>query len=428
VLCCSLVPRVFLTWRADQIEQLSGAIPDSTTYLGPAFNLVRKGAFLDARGTPEVARTPGYPFFLAGLITIVGRNMREVLILQSIILSLSVVIIYMFARRTLPPVMAFTGGLLAAFSPWGAVLAGLPLSDGMFVLILALMFLVMKLVEEVFPSWVVVGGAIIGFLTSFAVLVRPVWPLVVLIPGALLFCCGLRRKEVWLLVIVTLVCAATPIELWKWRNQKVAHFNGLSDIPGKTVWRYLAARVVAEATGQDRHFVAGAFTDEDRQWSLTVPVQQAENQRLQQAKAIFMQHPFLTVYSFVRSATEHAIHPSPDVLSWAKLNFHGDFFILGSIWLAMLVLAFFGLCSHANSEWDHGDINRRWLSAVMGVCVLLTLMSGVSFAAGSRLRAPLELIIPFLAATGLLRVIRPVRASVPYTQQRVFPTASRQKS
>jgi hypothetical protein len=40
------------------------------------------------------------------------------------------------------------------------------------------------------------------------------------------------------------------------------------------------------------------------------------------------------------------------------------------------------------------------------ICLLLTLSSGISFGAGSRLRAPLELIVPLLAAVGLVRAIR----------------------
>ena len=60
----------------------------------------------------------------------------------------SVLILYLFARRILPPVMAFTGSLLAAFSPWSAVKAGFLLSEGFYILVLALLFYLMSLLRR----------------------------------------------------------------------------------------------------------------------------------------------------------------------------------------------------------------------------------------------------------------------------------------
>jgi hypothetical protein len=45
------------------------------------------------------------------------------------------------------------------------------------------------------------------------------------------------------------------------------------------------------------------------------------------------------------------------------------------------------------------------------IALALTASSGISFAAGSRLRAPLEAIIPLLSAVSLVRAIR----SIPVT-------------
>jgi 4-amino-4-deoxy-L-arabinose transferase-like glycosyltransferase len=404
VLFCSTSVRIFLAWRADPIEMTNGAIPDSTTYLTPAHNLAEKGAFINARGAPEVGRTPGYPVFLAALMVLTGPDLRQLLLLQSVILSIGVVVLYWLARRILPPVMAFIGALLAAFSPWGAVLAGLPLSDGLFLLLLALIFFVMKLTDEAHNiSAVVFGGVCVGLLTGMAVLVRPIWPLVILVPGALFLCYGPKRKGVWLLLTATLVCTVTPLELWRERNQREAQFNGLSDVAGTTAWRYLAARVRAEANGQNRHRISELAYQEDRDWGLSG--QEADDERWRRAKAIFREHPLLTVYSFARSATEHTVHPSPDVLGPAKLNFHGDYFVFASLWGGLLIFAYLGWRYVPNPDRDDGVIGRCWLSTILVICGFLTLASGISFAAGSRLRAPLESIVPLLAAVGLVRVI-----------------------
>jgi hypothetical protein len=145
-----------------------------------------------------------------------------------------------------------------------------------------------------------------------------------------------------------------------------------------------------EVNGHDRFAIKDAAMQDERNWSLSV--QEADNERWRRANSVFREHPFLTVYSFARSATEHAIHPSPDVLVPARLNFHGDFFLLALLWGVILTLAIFGLLSllGPNAARDDGEIDRRWLLTFLVICLLLTRRSGISFGAGSRLRAPLE--------------------------------------
>lgn len=410
VLFCSTGPRVFLAWRAaaDPVE-LVASIPDAGTYLASADNLIAAGTFRDYEGEPDVSRTPGYPVFLAVIMSLVGWNLRAVLIAQAIVLSSGVLILYWLSRKILPQVMALTACLLAAFSPWGAVLAGLPLSDGLFLALLALIFLSIKFVEES-SSLVsrVFGSAWVGLLTGGAVLVRPIWPLVIFVAGALLFRYGFKRKGIWVLLIAMLVCASTPLSLWKERNRREGQLNSLSDIPGKTVWRYLASRVTAEANGQNRHKVSSSAYQEERNWGL-LSRQEADNERWRRAMVIFREHPLLTVYSFTRSAVEHTIHPSPDILAYARLNFSGDFIVLAGLWTGLLILAFFGSLCERNPAWDDGTIDRSWLLTILVICGLLTLSSGISFGAGSRLRAPLELIIPLLAGIGLSRAAHAFR-------------------
>jgi Dolichyl-phosphate-mannose-protein mannosyltransferase len=405
ILLCSTTFRFFLAWRADAHELLQ-LYSDGGTYLNPAMNLLDKGAFLDGSGAPMIDRTPGYPAFLAGIMLLVGRNLREIMITQAMILSFGAVFLYCFGRRVLPPVMAFTGGLIAAFSPWGAVLAGIPMSDGLFLLLLTLIFFVMKLTEGAHSSKLLLGGSFAGLLTGAAVLVRPLWPLVIFIPVAFLFCYGPKRKGAWILLSVTLLCAATPVELWRQRNEREAQFAQLTDITGKTAWRYLAARVLAEINDQNRHDVATVIDRDDRKWSTLLTRQEADDERWRRAKAVFTEHPYVTAYSFMRSAIEHAIHPSPDVLRAARLDFTHDLEVLGILWGGLLLMCgYAGFRCRSDPILDDGRIEWRWLLAIAVVCLILTLLSGLSFAAGSRLRAPLEAIVPLMAAIGLVRVV-----------------------
>jgi len=412
VLIASLVPRLFLTLSADPKDLVAS---DSGTYFTPAENLLAHGAFLNGRQMPEVSRTPGYPVFLSAIMVLTGKtlgwdDLGTILIIQTGILSFSVVFLYWLARRILPPVMALTGALLAAFSPWGAVRAGFALTEGLYLLVLVLLFLMMYLLIEHATklSAVLLGAGLVGLLTSAAVFVRPIWPLVPLVAIALFLLCRDKRQRAWILVAVMLVCAATPLYLWKARNLHEAQFDGLSTIPGKNASQYLVPSVKALLKGAegDRWAMKTAAEEEDRRWSQGLSLQETTDERWRRANAFFLEHPFLTVYAFALNAGEAIIHPHPGILKPAGLNFSGDTWVLGGLWAAFLIFAGLGLVCTPDRERDDGLIQRKWTVTLLAICLILTLVSGITFGAGSRLRAPLELIVPLLAAIGLVRLIR----------------------
>lgn len=411
VLIASLVPRLFLTLSAD-LQELK--FPDSPTYFANAVSLLERGEVLDGRQKPEVFRTPGYPVFLVAIMVATGKSLHgedlhTVLVVQTVVISWSVVLLYWLARRILPPVVAFIGACLAAFSPWGAVMAGFALTEGLFLLNLALLFFVMYLVVEGTEklSAVLVGGGFIGLLTSAAVFVRPIWPLVALVAIALFVLCGDRRKKAWILVTVMLICAASPLYLWKDRNLREAQFDGLNVGPGVNAYHYFASSVKMQLRGaeEDRWSLKKAAEEEERQWSQGLTLQEINDERWRRAKAVFQEHPFLTVSAFALNAGEALIHPNPHILKPAGLNFTGDTWVLGGVWIALLLLAGVGLCCASDKDRDGGVVQKKWLVTLLGICLLLTLTSGITFGAGSRLRAPMELIVPLLAAIGLMRLI-----------------------
>lgn len=403
ILFSSAFPRAFLTWRADPVDLFNG---DAITYLRPAQSLIQRGAFLNGDGEPEVTRTPGYPAFFAAMLFLAGQDLRIALIVQAIVLSFGVVFLYWLARRILPPVMAFTGGLLAVFSPWGAVSASLPLTEGLFFFLLVLILFLINLIEKGPRTSIAVmlGGACVGLLTGAAVLVRPIWPVVPLVAVALFFRYGTRRKGVWFLLLTMSVGAIAPLTLWKGRSWREAGFNGLSDISGKAAWRYLASRVQAQVTDQDRFLLKDTATRDDQKGGLSI--QETDKERWRRAITVFREHPVRTVYSFVLTAAENVIHPLPDVLSHARLNFSGDFFALAVLWGGLLILACLGWRYPSEPGRDDGEIDRGWLLTMSVIALSLTSISGIVFGSGSRYRMPLELIIPLLAAVGLVRVVR----------------------
>lgn len=403
VLSCALSMRMLFTYRADP-EQL--LFPDSGTYLDPALSLRESGSFLNKHQAPEVTRTPGYPLFLAALMTCVGTDLRTLLIVQAAILSSSVVVLYWLAKHILPPVMAFTGALLAAFSPWASVRAGFLLSDGIFLLMLSVLLFVMYLVVRHArnAAMLVACGSLVGVLTSAVVFVRPVFPLIILVAGTMFLLHPAKKAGVWMLVASMVLSALVPLHLWKMRNLHEAQFAGFSDVSGKAAWQWLASAVKGQipAAGGDRWMMLRKAEEEETHWRLSL--QQADAERWRLAKEVFDAHPFLTAYVFMLNAGEALVHPQPNILTPAGLNFSGDAVVLGLLWGAFVLFAAVGI-GHIFGSTQPEGIDRNWLLAMLIICGVLTMTGGVSFGAGARYRIPLELIVPLLAGVGLVHMI-----------------------
>ncbi len=408
ILVCAVSVRLFFAYRAEPSHLV---FPDSGTYFDTAVNLQESGTFVNRYQKPEITRTPGYPFFLAALMTGFGKELRILLLVQAVILSSSVVLLYWLARHILPPVMAFTGALLAAVSPWGAARAGFLLSDGLFLMVLALLFVVMYIVVRFARTsgTVLAGGSLVGLLTSVVVFVRPVFPLIALVALAMFTLYPEKRVRAWLLVAAMIVCALVPLQLWKMRNLEEAQFHGFSDVSGKAAWQWLASSVkgqVAGATG-DRWAMLRAAEEAEAQW--TFSVQEAHDERWRLANEVFRAHPFSTVYVFGLNAGEALIHPQPSILTPAGLNFTGDAVALGGIWTALILCAAIGIRYLWSTTQSHECIDRNWLLMMLIICSALTLTAGVSFGAGARYRIALELIVPLLAGVGLVRLVTVIR-------------------
>jgi 4-amino-4-deoxy-L-arabinose transferase-like glycosyltransferase len=404
VLVFSASPRVFFALHVD-LDRATTYYSDAPTYLVPAHSILERGEFLDKTGQPYVHRTPGYPAFLSAIMFVFGQNLRTVLIVQSVFLASSVVVLYLLARLILPQLLAFVGGVFAALSPWSIILGGIPMSDGLFLALLVLIFYLMRLTVGSRESVsLACGGIWIGLLTGFAVLVRPLWILIPMIAIAFIYLYGRNRKYVWCLSVLVLIFASLPPMVWMQRNARELAFHGLSDITGLTLWHYLAARVRSELTGVDKSLVSVAA---DREIEiLKLSVQDADRERWRRSMVLFREHPLLTAYCFIRSAIEHSLNPSPDGLRVARLRFYGDYWILALLWGGLLFLSIIGFYYLYNHDGRNNIVQFPWLFAILIVCSVLTLCSGVSFHAGSRLRAPMEMIVPLLAGAGLPQMKR----------------------
>ena len=249
--------------------------------------------------------------------------------------------LYWLARTILPPVMAFTGCLLACFSPWSIVRSGLILTEGLYLLLLVLAFALIRSLEvaekrTLATLWAVLAGIVVGAI----VLVRPVW-FIVPIMGTITFLrLGLKRKGVFLLVAVMLVSSIMPLHVWTLRNIEQGQFNGLSHVPGKAAWFYRGF-TRKNPSGQYGS-LAGHEERLSEDGGVGLPREKADRNRWNKKQHRCSLKPSLLNRVELLVECGRALHlPSPDSDTGTP-DFRGDFCLLALPWIGFLGLAYVG--------------------------------------------------------------------------------------
>ncbi len=146
--------------------------PDSRMYAELAEGIRQHGSLVypDRPGRPDMERMPGYPLFLAFLLTVFSGSFLGVVAVQALLDSVSCVLVGMLGERVRAGV-GLLAGLLAALNLNMVTYSLFVLNDSLFLLIfLAGTLLFLRFMEQ--PAWRM--GAAAGVLLGLATLVRPV--------------------------------------------------------------------------------------------------------------------------------------------------------------------------------------------------------------------------------------------------------------
>lgn len=188
---------------------------DATQYFTYAWNVVHHQVFSIAppesgTPTPDSFRDPGYPMFLAGIITLRGDSQAfytTTLDIQAILSALTVALYTLLARRWLGFAAAVTVGLGLAFWPHSITLSGYLLSETLvgFLIVAGLWCLQLGLEQRSRTNMIASGIAFAAAGLTNAVIV----------PAAPLFAAVMawrdkanRGRWLCLLLAATLPCAA----------------------------------------------------------------------------------------------------------------------------------------------------------------------------------------------------------------------------
>jgi hypothetical protein len=157
-------------WTGASLE-----VVDSGSYERPAQSFLAAGTFSQDQSPPyaiDLVRTPGYPFFLAGVWRVCGAgNIGAVVAAQLALALVAVALVYATARRVAGRRGALVAGLLLAVSGLSAALPFYILSDALFQFSVALwLFLLVCYVGK--RSW---GNLLaVSVVAGLVIYVRPV--------------------------------------------------------------------------------------------------------------------------------------------------------------------------------------------------------------------------------------------------------------
>ncbi|MCH8053242.1 MAG: glycosyltransferase family 39 protein [Planctomycetes bacterium] len=250
---------IFAHQRTGSIDGYAFSSLDGREYYQLAMNLAHHGRFSQSESPPfdpDTWRTPGYPLFLAIHMLIFGDSPRSVIVVQQLLNLVNTLLLAFMAMKYMSTRRALLVGLLFVFEPYHHFYSLWLMPTTLFVTVLLLIWHVWH--RATAPGrwqW----SALLGALTGFAVLLRP---LSILLPVVVLVGLGIewfrqreKRKVLFRALGVTLAAMMLIVGVWVGRNKVVAGRFALSHQSGIVLSYFKATEVMLWRLGRtaDRH-------------------------------------------------------------------------------------------------------------------------------------------------------------------------------
>ena len=235
ILCAAVVPRLYYL-NADRNVKLA-YFPGTYVGFGNKYLLGMDGMYYDkiasnivrGRGygyepdTPDAWRPPGYPFFLATVYFLFGRLFYIVRFAQVCFSVMTVLIIYLLGKRILNETAALFASLICALYYDSVVFTFVFYSETLFTLCVAIILYLLYSLDLLDPKAVMDKIYLlgIGLLCGYAVLIRPVFVLILpFLFAVILIKQGVSKQTVYKIVLLGVGVAIVVIP-WCVRNSIV---------------------------------------------------------------------------------------------------------------------------------------------------------------------------------------------------------------
>ncbi|MBI5252357.1 MAG: glycosyltransferase family 39 protein [Desulfomonile tiedjei] len=410
--------------------------PDTASFVRPAIGLTSTWSFA-VDGTPEILRTPGYPFFL--IPAVASGHLELVAIALQVILSVLTaygvfeIALLVFQRDD----AAILSTALYAVEPLSVLYTSLLMSEALFsfCIVLSLYFFLRYLNDF---RWSNLLGSAVAL--SASVYVRPVaYLLPLLLSTILLFWMLVGRdaslKRVMQTFVFFLVCVSL-ISAWQFRNYKVAGYAKFSAIHDYDMYFYAGASVLAQENRRslsDQQKLMGLYDwevyfgqhPEQRTWNRSDVYNYMGEEGLKTVARSPLTYlrasakgPFTTLLGPGLSSYLVLFRCQASAQSWGEAAYHAlsgsafievvkkapavvwwGNFLLGGMLLAYLLLSLTALLS-PKREWRNNLIGVAILVMVSAYFIVVPLNTG-----HSRFREPAMPIICVLAGCGMATAI-----------------------
>ena len=186
--------------------------PDSVRYDRIALELLAGNGFSSA------STAPLYPVFLSLIYRFFGHSFLAVRIIQAVIGSASIFIVYLIAGEIFSEKAGLIAGSISAVYPFFIFFTGLLLTETLFIfLLLCLIFFLRKMTILLQWRYTVYTGIFAGL----SILIKPVMSYFLLFALAVvLAACAGRRKKLFVKVIPVLIITGIILMPWAWSNYK----------------------------------------------------------------------------------------------------------------------------------------------------------------------------------------------------------------
>ena len=370
-------------------EQERLIFPDEAGYQQMARNILSgEGPQL----SPEAVavRSPGYPVFLAGVYSVLGReSLRAVWLVQAVLSALVVWQVFALAGRVFGSNAGLLAAALVAVDPFQIYFCGRLLSETAFItLLLALMYCLLRMQQD--WRWLAMAGVCAGL----GSLVKPsLWYLTVFsFPFLVLAMRNWRRATV---LVAGLVAIQVVVTLpWMLRNQQRLGKLTMTTMTGGSLYESLGEG----ATGGPATMIV--------KWPpMPQGVTEVQREELLRRAAWrhAREHPIWALRLSLRKFSRFW-SPILNFSSFRKWQYH----IMSAVWYVPVMALFF------LGAWRHRRSCRCWLWLLAPV-FYFTMLHSV-FVGSVRYRVPIMPLICCVAGAAFIR-------SVPRHKEKVRPPA-----
>lgn len=246
ILAISVVGRLVI---GDLYVDIPQFMPDSNGYLTLSDQLAHTGTFIDGSGSSESKRTPGYPGLLA-LFQIFDLGLTWVVVFQHFLIILTAILVGWCISQRFNQSVGLTAAFLIAANFPLAVFSNFILTEVCFVFLITSAFCLLLLNDKTHEEGKKQAFTllVVGLLTGFAVLVRPV-ALFLIIP--MTFFVLFSYRTVFKNCLILIIAFSIVPTVWMTRNYNENGVFSISSISSINLLLYQGAGTLAIASDDD---------------------------------------------------------------------------------------------------------------------------------------------------------------------------------